>query len=249
VDCLPEFLHRLEPSWVAVLIAGVVGGFTIRGVLIAQSTYRNNGWQAKVAQARLVWSEVGPIVGIYAGGKPGDMGERLLAAPHTKLIGSHPGFYEGRDGESGERYTVATRDLTIFRVRITNNSDQPISRCQVALHGSKPMGIVDGQPQKWESPRWEDGPHNMTAKMIRPGQEITIRVLVPMPLAETTLRKTYVTITFTDSAGVRWSRQGALPPKELPKPKPPKFPKVGRWRIAWRCGDDGSDTRCGTRFA
>ncbi len=209
-------------------MAVVVGGFAIYNVTLARRAYVDGAWDRKVAQARLVWTEVGPFVGKSKGMAVGDMGRRLLDDAAV-IIGDAPEFYELREVD-GERGVFVTRDLTIFRVRITNNSNEPVSQCAVSLRGSKPMYLRDGKTVIFKPPIWEHHPHGEAVKVLGPGKTVSLRVVVPVPLEQVGMDGNRVTLTFTDSAGHRWSRTNTGPVQEVPKHRPPRLQELRAWK-------------------
>jgi hypothetical protein len=231
MDWLTDFLGWLEPAWVTACVAVVVGGYTIVNVRTARRAYVDATFDRKVGQARLVWGKVGLHIGKEAGVQVGDMGRRRLDAGPSTVIGGALDFYEARR-ENGLDVSVTTRDLTIFRVRITNNSTEPIGRCTVTLRGSRPLAFKDGAPVPREGPAtWEHRPQEMAARVLAPGESVTVRVVVPVAITDVVSRKTHVIIGFTDSAGTRWSRTDTRAPKDATHPKPKPFPRLrGRAR-------------------
>jgi hypothetical protein len=137
MGCLSDFVRWLEPSWVAVLVAAIVGWFTIANVLLARRAYEESTYVRKVSQARLVWAMRGPPKGEKKG-------KRVPAG--QLVVGDTDDDYESKV-ELGQTYPVIARARTIFPVHITNKSDAPIRRCWVTVGGSRKR---DYSPRTWE---------------------------------------------------------------------------------------------------
>ncbi|QYJ03820.1 hypothetical protein KUV85_16060 [Nocardioides panacisoli] len=202
-----DWIGDNAPAWIAALTALVVGGYSIVNVNIARRAYQDSVTAREVAQARLVWAQVGGHVGKHAESSPGDMGEKYLG--RGRLF-DRQDDYEGRS-ENGDTKVVIARELTIFEVKLVNNGNEPIGRCRVTLSGSWRTSAtrpIEGPP------RWEHTPIELVAKVLPPQSERTIRVAVPIAFDDLNPLKAQVRLSFIDSAGLRWSRSGTLPPKK-----------------------------------
>jgi hypothetical protein len=225
----------MEPGWGGVIVAAVgvsvaivVAIFTISNVLTARRAYVESTFDRKVSQARLVWAELAGHVGKAKGARAGDMAERTLRdllGSGTSWLGDSNDDYEPRV-EDGETYSVIARDLTIFGVRITNNSDEPIGRCSILLEGSKRLEVAPPGRRSWEHRAGR-----LVARVLPPRTTKSVRIVVPLSYADLTPRSTRVVVGFTDSAGHRWMRTDTKTPTLVPKPRPPRFQKLRAWRL------------------
>ena len=179
-------------EWATVVVAAVAVGIALR-------TYRDSTWSTKVAAARLVWAQTGVAMGWSKGKKFSGLSEQLFPG-HAKEVGNPFGFFE--TGENGRPSSTLVRDLTVFRVQVTNHSDEPISRVRLSLthprHGLLSFG--GGRP---------------AFNVLAPKATRNANVFAALKYNSRDTRITRVELSFTDSAGRRWRRVSMSPPKEI----------------------------------
>ncbi|KQY54343.1 MULTISPECIES: hypothetical protein [unclassified Nocardioides] len=225
---LGDFLRWLDPAWVTACIALVAGGYTVLNVHTVRRAYFESTDDRKIAQARLVWAEVGKHVGKQKGAIAGDMGAKWLGTK-AKIVGDSAADFEGQEID-GQRVSVTTRELTIHRVEVINNSAEPIGHVRIELHGMKPLRPASDEATEPAEPRqWTGRPNWEIARAIKPGETRVFRVVAPVALRDVGRHK-FVTVSFTDSAGQRWTRTDTKPPKPSAKPKRQRFPKAQAWK-------------------
>jgi hypothetical protein len=201
------------PAWAAVVVATVVGTFTIGNVIIARRAYVDSAWDRKVRVSRLVWATKGPAVGYSAGDsfRP----NQSLFPSRLPDYGSASTFFENvQDPDSGEMRYLVSHPFTLMKVNVTNNSDEPIGSVRIAL-------LYRGEPLNYAP---------VAFRVIPPRTTRSVKVFADIKYERRQAKAIRVRVRFTDSAGHRWQRVGTSPPTEVPHPKPPRFPQVQSWK-------------------
>lgn len=177
------------PSWVAALVAVVVGWYTIRNVRLVRTAYIEGKELTKVAQARLVYSRLPQLQRIEKGEPYTKVGTASFAGPS--------GTVDLLD-DQGHPFLNASTQLMCFTLEVINNSKEPI--------GDVLVEVLDGQTGE---------PFDYAALPLGPvGPESSESGTVCTPNVWGNSLQMLVRVHFQDSAGNRWVRVGTEPVQE-----------------------------------
>ncbi len=219
-------------AWITALAAVAAALNTYRNLRISQRSYQQSLDQGRVAQARQVWANPTGRFGVKAGGSATAAHDRhdLLGVPYgTFVFGDRPDDYTrgvDQDGVVGSIHSAAT---TYVGVKLHNASDAPIGRLSVKVE--IPRRMWDRSGVRREGPRWLEGrtrPDDL--KRLGPNSERYAVLKLRGSNTELEPGRTKVTVYFTDSAGLRWSRTGVLAPQHHPPRQPPRHPRLQAWK-------------------
>lgn len=175
------------PAWAAIVVAVVAGWFAYRNVATAQRAYADNSWDRKVNVARLVYVDVLNFADVEEGA------DRPYFKPTEVTFGD--AYFKARN-VNGIVSECALTDVTGFHVLLVNNSDEPVGN-----------PILVAQSGDWlES-------EIVSIPTLKPKSE-TLAVVWFMRAWDTS-GFISLTMSFTDSAGHSWSREGTNPPVEV----------------------------------
>jgi hypothetical protein len=200
-----SFLGALSPAqwdaWRNWL--ATIGG--IIALLVAIRTYRRNVQLKNEEQARKVYAEVQAV----ANREPGTVvqGDTSIQLHHEV------GTWE-KVTEEAWRFTT-TKPWRSYRYEVTNGSDEIIG----------PLTFM-------EQHAYQDGQHRGFSKremVLKPGASIQIQSIFPGSNED--LPASLFIITFRDSAGRWWSREGTEPVRAV---REPGAPRIWHLRIHWR---------------
>jgi hypothetical protein len=168
-----------------------IGGVgTAAAFLLAAIGYIASLGTRKAEQARLVYAKLESGSGSAAGGEVGS------GTYVTTLLNEQPGLIEL--DEKTASY-VATRDFTTATVTVVNRSDEMLA----SLDRVAVVGWDEGKPWSAEN----------ALRPLEPGDRREIK-LFSYGLHRTS-QTSAALIEFTDASGVRWSRRGGQPVRQL----------------------------------
>lgn len=198
------------PAWAAVIVAIVVGSFTVRGIrgslaglALQREAYAENVWQTKVAVARQVYADVLDVKEV----KPGESRPHFNPTPSV-FFGTEFMDDEGVDGDGNSACSV-TRQVNALHVFVRNNSKEPVGRARISLHYPE----ITDEPRPVEV--YELG-------TLRPETDLYCAIYYPRDrsLYDTDpnggpgfgMVRALLRLNFFDSAGVEWRREETYAP-------------------------------------
>lgn len=203
-------------SAVTAATAIVAVWLSLRSLRISRAAFVEDAWQRKVAQARLVWAECGPLAGLSIGSSARPP-RFLTEGRYTPVLADSEDDYELGEDSRGQRDSIMAVDATLVLVRLMNNSDEPIGRVQLEVSGTWARYVGQSQSQRPEGAPigWEvrTQPHEIRGA-IHPHSTREWFVFVRNSMMDLD-HHARVRVSFTDSAGVRWSRTDTRRPEEL----------------------------------
>lgn len=183
------------PQWLALIVGGVVAGYTIMGIRTARRSYRDDVRTREYAQARLVYAEIVRDQFLFPEEKiafsvKDAFGHRLIEDMSAVQDDWH---YDVED--YGSTLVIKTGvesypRATLLRVR--NLSDELVSRVRVHLETSD--GVLHGFHEMDEP------------SLLRPGSDLHFVLITASRDASVEAR-----VSFRDSSGQWWVREGAEP--------------------------------------
>ena len=169
----------------------ISGVGTVAAFFVAVAVYIGSLRTRKAEQARLVYARIENGSGSYAGGSLGGGGDYL-----TELLNEQPDVVRW-DEETASH--VATQDFTTATVFVVNRSDEMLA----SLDHVAVVGWPEGKPWSAEN----------SLRPLEPGD--TRRVKLFSYGVHRTRLTSPVLVEFTDASGVRWSRRGGQPVRQI----------------------------------
>lgn len=212
---MPDWINSWDwgtvSSWVTAGVALTAVLIARNNLKTARASYADDAWQRKVSQARQVWGEV-------QGSTTRRKGDALRPHP-TRELGLEnkwPGLVNERLGDVKETTVndktikVLGTDVTYFVICVRNNSDAPIGEISLGIRADMSDEMMDrGAPEVWRD--WTGMEDSIP--VLSPGDWF-IRVFLAGDMFDVpSLSYSQPMITFTDAAGVKWTRCGTSAPE------------------------------------
>ena len=197
IDWCRDVDYGSLPQWLALIVGAVVAGFTIFGILTARRAYLDDVRTRTFAQARLIYGEIVEDLHIGSGVT------QLVSVTDPKArIVQLPDEGQPMPVSHGTRYQGPTLSLTanmdarVFLVRVTNNSEELISKVDISLKDED--GMIGGQ---------------VADVLLAPKSMVEWVVAIP---EDREFKPKEATVTFTDATGGGWIRRGGEPLEPFP---------------------------------
>lgn len=184
------------PQWLTLLVATVVGFFTVGGIRTARKSYKKSVRDSHVAQARLVYS----LRGTQGCVAPGQPWPEFIGVTEDLIDPDSVVEYENGYGVPQR---VLTETFTYVLVKVRNNSNEVISDVTLTL----------AEPSTGNLTAW-----STTFPTVDPTTTEERTILFDDVGWQPGAPRYDTSVTFTDSGGAVWRRYNARPVEEVQPP-------------------------------
>jgi hypothetical protein len=176
------------PQWGTIVVAAIVGAFSIWGIVTARDSYKRSVKDTHEAQARLVYAELLNVRFI-------PKGTSIAELPGGTLVGDGMRVLD----DKLQPIMFSEQDRAYFTLGVVNKSKE--------LIGEVEIGVVDGVTK--ERHRWV----RTFFTVVNPEDDDAYTVGAPDEWHGTYSLSPWV--KFRDSGGATWTRVGSEPVKEV----------------------------------
>ena len=183
------------PQWATVIVAAIVGGVSIWGIITARGSYKSSVKDKHEAQARLVYPRLVSVDFVDKGTPIMNIGEggSLQGSGHSPML-----------DDNNEPVKTTQEERVYFCLGVVNNSKELVG--DIRLH------VVDRATGKDHESAWT------WTDVVDPETSYEYSVIL---VNKEWLDRSYSLtskVTFRDSGGTYWSRVGSDPIVEIEKP-------------------------------